>query len=431
MGKGKRGPYLATGGADDASAADRQRVTGALRHLEEDPARSAYLLDGILSLSSDHYYVFDRAGRLIYANLAAAEALGLEREAILGRSCLELGFPLEAASPFDTLVRAVFNSGTENGRMSLRTAGGIREFEYLLTTLRTEDGTVKGVVASLKDTARREGPEAAQDQLLERLREANQELVASSLREQESAEEARLRAGEAERALRAREEFLSLAAHELKTPLTGLRGFSQGLIRKYGRMGAVDQSQLVKALAHIDGLAKRLADITEQLLDVSRLETGRMVMTPKEAEISTVVEDALVPIKEAYPDRTLVIRDSASVRAYVDTLRMGQVVSSLVDNAVKFSPSETPVEIGVAMDGPKRVAISVRDYGRGISEGDRSRVFERFYQAHPPQHYGGMGLGLYISAQIVELHGGTITCEAPEGGGSRFLVRIPLNGLRE
>lgn len=279
------------------------------------------------------------------------------------------------------------------------------------------------------DVTGREGAEAEREQLLERLRQANQELLAAGLREQESAEEARRRAEEAERAVRSRDEFLSLAAHELKTPLTSLRGFSQAILRKHDKTGAIDRAEVVHALRHIDRQTKRLADLAHQLLDVSRLEAGKLVVDREETPISSMVNDALASIREVYPKRVFQVRDAGSAKAWIDPSRMEQVITNLVENAVKFSPANTPVEIDVVTDGQDQIVISVRDHGRGIPEDDRSKVFRRFYQAHPQQHYGGMGLGLYISSQIVEMHGGTIACEAPEGGGSRFVVRLPVEPL--
>jgi two-component system sensor histidine kinase VicK len=113
------------------------------------------------------------------------------------------------------------------------------------------------------------------------------------------------------------------------------------------------------------------------------------------------------------------------LRAEIDCTRIEQVLFNLLDNAIKYSPEDRPIQIRThAIDGA--VELSVRDYGPGITPEKRARIFERFYQADSPTHAGGMGLGLYVCREIVERHGGEICAEFPEDGGCRFVVRLPL-----
>jgi PAS domain S-box-containing protein len=416
-------------------AARDQRLPGVLRQMGDDPERLARSLDEMLSLSLNHLHLFDRTLRLIYVNLPAAASFGLRREAMVGKSWLELGFPSNVAAVVESQLQGVFASGqTDRGSARLFTIDGARDFRYQLAPFRQEkEGSIQAVLATWTDVTEhypraQAATETERDQLMEKVQEANQELVASSLREKELAEEARRQAKEAKEAVRLRDEFLSVAAHELKTPVTSLRGFSQAIVRKHHNTGTIDQADLIRALKHIDLQARRLTNLAEQLLDSSRLQAGKLTISPYEADISPVIADALISIRESHPDRTFVVRDPASARAYIDPPRIEQVITNLVDNAVKFSPSDTPVEIDVAVNGHDQVAVSVRDYGIGVPANDRDSLFERFFQAHLQGHYGGVGLGLYISAQIVGMHGGTIFHEAPEGRGSRFVVLLPLKG---
>jgi signal transduction histidine kinase len=101
------------------------------------------------------------------------------------------------------------------------------------------------------------------------------------------------------------------------------------------------------------------------------------------------------------------------------------VLSNLLDNAMKFSGRDMPIEVTVEAGATGWIEIAVRDHGDGVPEGDRERIFERFYQADGERHSGGMGIGLFVSRQTVEMHGGSIRCENADGGGSRFVVRIP------
>jgi signal transduction histidine kinase len=112
--------------------------------------------------------------------------------------------------------------------------------------------------------------------------------------------------------------------------------------------------------------------------------------------------------------------------ADVDALRVEQVLSNLLDNAVKLSPDGGPIDVCLTQRATFSVELSVRDHGLGIPPEKREQIFERFYQAHGHDHRSGLGLGLYISRQMVELHGGEMRAEFPPDGGSRFVVRLPL-----
>jgi signal transduction histidine kinase len=116
----------------------------------------------------------------------------------------------------------------------------------------------------------------------------------------------------------------------------------------------------------------------------------------------------------------------AALAAVVDPLRLEQVLVNLLDNAVKYSPEGGRIELRLSRPTPEQFEVSVRDHGLGIPSENRAQIFERFYQAHPSAHRGGMGLGLYITRQIIELHGGTIRADFPPDGGTRFVVRLPV-----
>ena len=115
-----------------------------------------------------------------------------------------------------------------------------------------------------------------------------------------------------------------------------------------------------------------------------------------------------------------------ALEACLDSLRVEQVLCNLLENAVKYSPDGGRIEVTLSQHGPAAAELSVRDGGLGIPPEKRARIFERFYQAHGEGHRSGLGLGLFISRQIVELHGGEIWAEFPDDGGARFRVRLPL-----
>jgi signal transduction histidine kinase len=125
-------------------------------------------------------------------------------------------------------------------------------------------------------------------------------------------------------------------------------------------------------------------------------------------------------------EHTITLAAPPSLEAEVDPLRLEQVLTNLLENAIKYSPEGGPIEVAVSRSADEALEIAVRDHGLGIPPEKRARIFERFYQAHGDGHRSGLGLGLYISCEIVELHGGGITVEFPPDGGSRFIVRLPL-----
>ena len=230
---------------------------------------------------------------------------------------------------------------------------------------------------------------------------------------------------EAEAAVRARDVFLGIAAHELKTPVTSMRGYAQLMLRRLNRDGGVESHRLRQAMETIDRQAEKLGRLMTQLLDVSRMDAGRFALEIEAANLVELVRDAVDDLRFRAGDRALrVSAPSAPLFASVDRLRIEQALNNLVDNALKFSPPGEPIDLTVErVDGEIRIAIV--DRGPGVPEAQRSRLFERFHQAQSDGFQGGMGLGLYLSRQIVERHGGRLEAEFPAAGGSRFVVTLP------
>lgn len=249
--------------------------------------------------------------------------------------------------------------------------------------------------------------------------------------------------GAAEAAVRQRDEFLSVAAHELKTPITSIRAYSQLTLRRIAREDTPDPQRLRRALSMVDEQSGKLALLVDQLLDVTRIEEGKLALERGATDVGALVQ-RIVTLTRNHPESESPEESEAPeggtvrfslppdpVIAEVDPLRIEQVIANLLTNALKFGAGN-PIDVSVstvsspaASNGPAHVQIAVRDYGLGIPPEARERLFERFYQAHSEGHLGGMGLGLYVSRQIVDLHGGAITAEFPEGGGTLFVVSLP------
>jgi len=237
-------------------------------------------------------------------------------------------------------------------------------------------------------------------------------------------ENARLHA-EAQRATRLRDEFLSVAAHELKTPMTSLRGYAQWLLRPIKQGRPPDPSLLERGLRAIDVQSAKLVDLTTQLLDISRIEAGKLRLERRDIDVIELVRAVMDACQASTPDHSLNLTGPSEFRATVDPLRLEQVMSNLIDNAIKYSPGGGTIDIEIGSSDSGRLLIAVRDHGLGIPLERRDNLFDRFYQAHGEGHFGGLGLGLYISRQIVELHGGVITAEFPDDNGSRFSISLP------
>jgi signal transduction histidine kinase len=166
--------------------------------------------------------------------------------------------------------------------------------------------------------------------------------------------------------------------------------------------------------------------MVDRVLDVSRVQMGRLVLDREPTDVSRLVESAVSLVRAKAGERRFVVRNASGgpIVAEVDPLRLEQVITNLLDNGVKYSPDGSTIEIDLSRAGDT-IDIAVRDHGLGIALEHREKVFERFYQAHNRPHSPGLGLGLYICKQIVELHGGTIQALGPEDGGTIVKVTLP------
>ncbi len=151
-------------------------------------------------------------------------------------------------------------------------------------------------------------------------------------------------------------------------------------------------------------------------------------MDRRPIDVASVVEEVVSSFGSLHPNRDFALSVVGRPTIAGDAIRLEQVLTNLLDNAVKFSPSDAPIAVAVARDGASTARVVVRDHGPGIPAEARERIFERFYQIADGSWHGGLGLGLYLSGQIVELHRGSIEVEAPPDGGVAMVIRIPSIG---
>jgi signal transduction histidine kinase len=232
---------------------------------------------------------------------------------------------------------------------------------------------------------------------------------------------------QAQEAIHTRDEFLSIASHELKTPLTSLKLNVQSILRSAER-GQILPERILPAIDNIHRQTDRLSKLIESLLDVSRIAAGRLTLDREDVDLAGVVPAVVERFKEELQrsGSTVTIRGDAPAIGKWDRFRMEQVVTNLVSNAIKYGQGK-PLALTVCANGAS-VALTVRDQGIGIAPADLARLFQPFERAVSPRHYGGLGMGLYIVRQIVEAHGGSVDVDSAPGKGSTFVVRLPVDG---
>jgi signal transduction histidine kinase len=232
-------------------------------------------------------------------------------------------------------------------------------------------------------------------------------------------------------AVQARDDFLSIASHELKTPLTGLQLQIQGLARAVARNAdaTVSAKAFESKVKTMSRQLHRLNTLINNLLDVTRITAGDMVLSRENIALDELVAEVVDACKELHEsDGPPVNVDAQPVVGFWDRLRVETIVMNLVSNALKFG-GQKPVELNVRAEGPV-AKLSVADRGVGIPLEAQSRIFEKFECAVPRKHYGGFGLGLWIARQLVDAHGGTIQVDSALGRGSIFTVELPLTADR-
>jgi len=231
---------------------------------------------------------------------------------------------------------------------------------------------------------------------------------------------------EAESANRAKDEFLATVSHELRTPLNAIVGWSHML-----RTRSFDAATTQRALETIERNAKAQAQLVEDILDVSRIITGKLRLEVQPVDLAAVIDaalDSVRPAAEAKEIRLQAVLDPHAGPVSGDTSRLQQVVWNLLSNAVKFTPRGGRIQVRLER-ADSQVEIIVADTGQGITPGLLPYVFDRFRQGDSTSTrlHGGLGLGLAIVRHLVELHGGTVTAESGgEGQGATFRVRLPL-----
>ncbi|HZI12119.1 MAG TPA: PAS domain-containing sensor histidine kinase [Myxococcus sp.] len=357
--------------------------------------------------------LIDRELRFVEVSEALAAMHGQPREAHLGRLMADVLGTQPSAADVVRRVRRVLETGEplqgvdiiqrEPGASADRT----RVYRASYHPVR-RDGQVVAACMYVEDMTERRRVEAQRD--------------AGAARERAVREHA-LR--ETQEAVRARDEFLSVAAHELRTPLTSMRLHLQLLLRQVGGVQPALARELEPRTQVLERQLSRLGSLVNTLLDVSRLAAGKLTLEPRELDMTQVVRQMADAFAEEFSRAgcELKVHADGPLPGSWDPLRVEQVLVNLLSNAVKYGAGR-PVEVSLVGEGAN-VVLAVKDHGIGISEDGMARLFGKFERAVSERHYGGLGLGLYITRQIVEAMGGSITVRSAQGQGSTFILRLP------
>jgi signal transduction histidine kinase len=236
----------------------------------------------------------------------------------------------------------------------------------------------------------------------------------------------------AHNAVKLRDDFLSIASHELKTPLTPLRLQLQLLRRKITldtSSSSENSGSYFKSVESSVRQVDRLSKLVDELLDVSRINAGQLLILREDFDLKDLIQENLVRFGEEIERAgcTLVSELASGIRGNWDRLRIEQVFVNLLTNAIKYGKGQE-IRIHLLLENGSAI-LSVKDNGIGINEKDQERIFDRFERAVSPSDFGGLGLGLFIVSQILRAHEGTIRVKSAVGAGSEFVVELPLQVL--
>jgi len=365
--------------------------------------------------SVEDYAIFllDANGHVASWNRGAERMKGYSAAEVLGRHVSMFYVPdyVAAGAPQHALEQALRDGTVRLEGWRVRKDGSRFWADATLTALADDRGHHHGFAKVTRDMTERQLAQQA-------IRELNADL-------ERRVEE---RTAELAQAVRVRDEFLSIASHELKTPLTALdlqiRALRERLRASEG--GTLSRADLEPKLTLLERQSMRLNTLINTLLDVTRITTGRMALSPERVDLAEVVRDIVTRSRELI-DRSgsaVKVSGEASVVGTWDRLRTETVVANLLSNALKYGQGK-PIEIAVARAGAV-ARLCVSDHGIGIPGDRQQRIFRRFERGVDEEHYSGFGIGLWLVQQAVDAHGGRIELTSREGEGATFVIELPV-----
>jgi two-component system, OmpR family, sensor kinase len=350
-------------------------------------------MDNVVKSLTNGIIVVDRKDRVRVFNRKMQELLNINYIDILGKEFGKCKFN----RAFINFIKYLHDR-TYKGEKIID-----EEFEYKLsddimmplgvsTTLLVNEGVVNGIIFVIRD--RRESKELEQLKRVDKLKD----------------------------------EFLSMVSHELRTPLTSIKAYTETLMFMVGEGDTESEMEFLKIITEE---SERLTRLINDVLDLSKIEAGKMNFFMEEENIVEIVKKSIKNMKGFAESKSITINEiieNENIKVYIDKDRTMQVLANLINNAVKFTPEKGLIEVGVALRDNKFAVVTIKDNGIGIKSEEHSNIFEKFKQSEDVmvRTVGGTGLGLSISKNIVEHFGGKIWVESEYGKGATFLFTIPL-----
>ena len=376
----------------------------------------------------DGVYLSDLKGKFIYANRKAKEITGYDRKELIGKSFLKLNImsPKYLAKAGKLLVANAMGRPTGPDEFELIRKDGSRPWVEITTTPIKQDGKIV-VIGFTRDITKRKQMERELQERNEQLDAQNEELQSQAeeliAQQQELIEKSK----QVEEANRLKSEFLANMSHDLRTPLNAIIGFSELMIDEVP--GKINKEQR-QCLDDVLTSGKHLLDLINDVLDLSKIESGKMKLRLTDIALTAVIESVrstIMPILASRKQSLDVEVEEGLPPVHADKAKTRQVLINLLSNATKFTSDGGKLKIEAGREG-NWCQVSVIDDGIGIKEEDRERIFEPFYQLDTPltKERSGTGLGLALTQQIIERHGGKIWIESEYGKGSRFTFTLPL-----
>jgi PAS domain S-box-containing protein len=222
-------------------------------------------------------------------------------------------------------------------------------------------------------------------------------------------------------------DFISTLSHELKTPVTSVKGHVQMLLRILEKEPPSPLSPTLQlSLNRVDKILVQQTKLISEMLDLTRIESGRLHLHQETVRIDKLVEEVVDDFKLSHPQHSFRLTSAGSAEVSADRHKISQVLINLIANAIKYSPESNIVDIAIRYSA-KKIEIEIKDYGIGVDEKDHQKIFERFYRVEGQNEvrYNGFGIGLYLASSIMELHGGSISLKSSKGQGSAFTIHMP------
>lgn len=364
---------------------DKRQADEALKVVQDSSEQNKRLYEVIMDSTLDLIYVFDLDYRFTYVNKALLTMWGKTWYESIGKNLLEIGYePWHAEMHEREIDRVVATKKPIRGEVPFQHATlGRRIYDYVFVPVFNAKKEVVAVAGTTRDIT---------------------DIIQLS---------------------KQKDEFLGIASHELKTPVTSIKAYGQVLQTMFRRKGDV---KAVEALRKMDAQINKLTNLIGDLLDVTKIQSGRLELHEEFFDFTELIDEMVDEMQLTTERHKLHKQFGKTKSIFGDRERIGQVITNLINNAIKYSPHTEDINI-ITTSEKNKVTLRVQDFGVGIPEEKQEKIFEQFFRVSGPNYntVPGLGLGLYISSEIIKRQNGRIWVESREGKGSTFCFSLPVN----